>query len=127
MSAQIEKLEGQTLKGRPIEWWKGVSWAMEKRQFNVQDLLATDRAVLRTMIELHKSKAPPEAYRLKGSAARLSSQIEFLTAEGGLPAPPLLLETPAGSKIIDGFHRIAALQICGSSESPQPTWVGRHG
>jgi len=68
----------------------------------------------------------PAGYDLAKAKMRVHSQIEIIRRTGHLCAPIVITHTPAGFRVLDGHHRMAAhytLRL--HTTIPVPAWIGK--
>ena len=95
------------LGGRPVSWWQDQIW--------VRESLPMDLAVMSHTTRFHVERLVTATLAgrdyLEASLSRVSRVSEFLVKSGTWPVAPVAFPDPDGRTLIDGFHRLAALEL----------------
>jgi hypothetical protein len=122
------------LGGRPLSWWKKVSWKKEIVKCTQAKLSDKSRAIVNTMIaEINNRTADTATQR------RFKSAMDYILDNGVFPGAMVAMNVPSGLTILDGSHRMGA--FCGAQLMPdaaferlrkkrpsldQAVWIGTH-
>jgi hypothetical protein len=122
------------LGGRPLSWWKKVSWKKETVRCDVAKLSNKTRRIVNDMIaEMNAGKADAITKR------RFDHSFHFILNNATFPKPILAMKVPSGLEVVDGNHRIGA--FCALQMMPdakftqlnlkkakpdQEAWIGTH-
>ena len=122
------------LGGRPLSWWKKVTWKKETVICNPAALSEKSRGIVMTMIaEIGNGEADAET---KG---RYQRALQYILDHGAFPGAIVAMKVPSGLSILDGSHRMGA--FCGAQLMPdsffeklkkkrapveQEVWIGSH-
>jgi hypothetical protein len=124
------------LGGRPLSWWKNVTWSLEEREVDFGRLCQGTKRIVNNMIDGHIN-GNPNLYSAD-SDVRFRSALSHIAKTGTLPRPLVVMQLRDGLSVIDGNHRVAALCTCqaGAAEiakkggvAPllkQQVWLGAH-
>jgi Ribosomal protein L7/L12 dimerisation domain len=122
------------LGGRPLSWWKKVSWKKETVKCTPAKLSDKSRAiVIATIAEINNRTADAETQR------RFKRAMDYILDNGVFPGVIVVMNVPSGLTLLDGNHRMSA--FCGAQlmtdaaferlqkKRPaleQDVWVGKH-
>lgn len=124
------------LGGRPLSWWKKVTWNLEERDINFDALCQGTKRIVTNMVDGHVN-GTLNLYSAD-SDIRFRSALAQIAKTGTLPRPLVVMQLKDGLSVIDGNHRVAALCTCqaGATEickegrlAPSPeqqVWLGTH-
>jgi hypothetical protein len=122
------------LGGRPLSWWKDVSWKKEKVTCKIAELSDKSRDIVSsTIAEVNAGKADPITKR------RFDHSFHFILNNAAFPKPVLAMKVPSGLEVVDGNHRMSAFcalqmmpddkftQLKLKKAAPdQESWIGTH-
>jgi hypothetical protein len=104
---------GNILGGRPLSWWKEVTWKKETATCEPAKLSIKSRDIVNTMIaEIRRGKADASIKR------RYQNAVQHILEHGGFPGAIVAMKVPSGLAILDGNHRMGA--FCGLQLLPDP-------
>jgi hypothetical protein len=122
------------LGGRPLAWWKKVSWKKEIVTCEPTKLSDKSRAiVIMTIAQINNRTADAETQR------RFKRAMDYILDNGVFPGAIVAMNVPSGLTVLDGNHRVSA--FCGVQLIPdaaferlrkkrpslqQEVWVGTH-
>jgi hypothetical protein len=122
------------LGGRPLSWWKEVSWEKGTVGCDFAKLSNKSRGIVRDMIaEMNAGKADAVTKR------RFDHSLHFILNNAAFPKPILAMKVPSGLEVVDGNHRMGA--FCAAQMMPdakfaelklkkaapnQEAWIGTH-
>ena len=122
------------LGGRPLSWWKRVSWKKEIVACDPAKLSNKSRGIVKTMItKIGSGRADAETKR------RYQNALHHILDHGVFPGAIVAMNVPSGLTILDGSHRMGA--FCGAQLMPdaffeklkkkrplleQEVWIGTH-
>jgi hypothetical protein len=122
------------LGGRPISWWKNVTWEKCSVSCNLEHLAPKTREIASNMLdEIMRQTADDVTKR------RYQQAFQHILETGGFFRPLVAMETPTELLVLDGNHRVTA--FCGLQILPeawyaklnkkrpplqQDAWVGSH-
>jgi hypothetical protein len=102
------------LGGKPLSWWKKVSWKKEKIKCDLPNLTAKSRAdVCEIVAEMNTGKAD------ESTRKRVARSWLYIKDKGEFPHGLLTMKKPDGVSLIDGNHRMAAFQMVQSLTDAQ--------
>jgi hypothetical protein len=101
------------LDGRPLRYWRSLSWSPVERHVSVNDLGTESRAIM-IHIVLGAVAEQRNSYTdaIHNLRPRFWRVVEHIWHNGRLPKPPTLLVASDGLSILDGNHRMAAYLYC---------------
>jgi hypothetical protein len=99
------------LGGRPLSWWKAVSWKLESSDLTFDTLCAASKRIIRDMLDGHVNGRPNAISRIANSRIRFLTAGKYVSEHGTLPEPPLVIRLTDGLSVLDGNHRVAALSF----------------
>jgi hypothetical protein len=122
------------LGGKPLSWWKSVTWEKEKAKCDLASLTAKARADVNDIIaEMDTKTADASTQR------RVSQPWVYIKDKGVFPRALVTMKKRDGLSLIDGTHRMAAFQMLQGltdaqfaelkAQRPaleQEVWVGTH-
>jgi hypothetical protein len=120
------------LGGRPIEFWQGINWVKEERDFSQNGVITADCA--RCLNEMHRAYFENEQNAfacIENGRDRTIRAMVFLRENQILPGPLVAIKhTPESPlEIVDGSHRLLgyhlALKMPFQFNRSQAVWVGR--
>jgi hypothetical protein len=122
------------LGGRPLSWWKEVTWKKGTVTCDPAKLSEKSRAIVMTMIaEIGNGKADEVTRR------RYQDALQHILDNGTFPGAIVAMQAPSGLTILDGSHRMGA--FCGAQlmsdaffeklkknrpAVEQQVWIGTH-
>jgi hypothetical protein len=125
---------GRILGGRPLSWWKKVSWKKEIVECAPVKLSDKSRGIVNTMIsEINNGTADATTRR------KFKSAMDYILDNGAFPGAMVTMNVPSGLTVLEGNHRMGA--FCGAQLMPdaafgrlqkkrpvleQEVWVGTH-
>jgi hypothetical protein len=126
------------LGGRPLSWWKEVTWKPEEQEVRFDTLSNGSKRIVRDMIDGHVNRVPNTYFHWPESKARFLSAGRYVSEHGTFPKPPVAIHLPDGWSVLDGNHRVTAL--CFRQAAPErilkqigvvplkkhKIWVGTH-
>jgi hypothetical protein len=122
------------LGGRPLSWWKNVSWKKETVICDPEHLSDKSFEIIETMLREIGARQADDATK-----RRYQNALQGILEHGVLPGAIVAMRVPSGLEIIDGSHRIGA--FCGvqlmsdeffkkqNAKRPslqQEVWIGTH-
>jgi hypothetical protein len=122
------------LGGRPLSWWKKVSWKKETVICESAKLSDKSRAIAITTIAEINNRTADAATR-----TRFKRAMDYILDNGIFPGAIVAMNVPSGLTVLDGNHRVSA--FCGVQLMPdaaferlqkkrpslqQEVWVGTH-
>jgi hypothetical protein len=118
---------GRLLGGRPVSWWKNVSWKKEKVKC---DLVSFSRKTRTGVAEVQKDDA---------TAKRFKDPYIHIMDHGEFPRALVTMKVSDGLSVLDGSHRLAAFDMLqrtpdakfaalGKTKAAleQEVWIGTH-
>jgi hypothetical protein len=122
------------LGGRPLSWWKKVSWKKETVTCDVAGLSKKSSGIVRhTIAGVNAGKAGALTKK------RFDHSFHFILNNAAFPKPILAMKVPTGIEVIDGNHRMSAfcaLQMMPDAKfaqlklkkaaANQEAWIGTH-
>jgi hypothetical protein len=126
------------LGGRPLSWWKAVSWKLEDSDLTFDSLCAASKRIVRDMLDGHVNGRPNAISRMADGRIRFLAAGKYVSEHGTLPEPPLVIRLTNGLSVLDGNHCVAALcfrriaserivNISGvAPEKTHKVWVASH-
>ncbi len=124
---------GPILGWRPLSWWNGVTWKLEKRDLSYESLCkATQSAVTGIAKDIE------DGNNRDNCTARVNRAVEQLVKSGEFLESPVVMKLSDGLSVIDGNHRVTALlssQALAEAfarrghkvpSTTQNAWVGQH-
>jgi hypothetical protein len=125
---------GRILGGRPLSWWKEVTWKKEAVKCGTASLAQKSRDIATTMItEIGNGTADASTKR------RFQRATQHILDNAAFEAPIMAMRTPSGLLVLDGNHRMGA--FCGAqlmsdvwfekmkkkrAALEQEVWIGTH-
>jgi hypothetical protein len=122
------------LGGRPLSWWKNVTWKKEKVKCELASLSPKARADVADIVARMKSGAADA-----GTRKRVAQPWIFIKDHAVFPRPLVTMRIPGGLSLLDGSHRMAAFNMVQELDSAQfekinkkkpaleqDVWVGTH-
>ncbi len=122
------------LGGRPLSWWRNVSWQKETVTCALEKLSEKSREIVSSTIkEVGKAPADDDTRR------RFKRAMDYILDTGAFPSSIVAMPVPSGLEILDGNHRMSA--FCGAQlmtdaayerlnktrpALEQVVWVGSH-
>jgi hypothetical protein len=97
------------LGGRPLSWWKAVSWKLESSDLTFDTLCAASKRIVHDMLDGHVNGRPNAISRMPNSRIRFLMAGKYVSEHGTLPEPPLVIRLTDGLSVLDANHRVAAL------------------
>ena len=95
------------LGGRPLSWWKNVSWQKETVKCALEKLSEKSRQIVNSTIK-EVGKAPADDLTRK----RFKRAMDYILDAGAVPGSIVAMRVPSGLEILDGSHRMSA--FCGA-------------
>lgn len=125
---------GQLLGGKPLSWWKDVTWKVDKVTCDLSSLTPRARTgVNEILAEMISGSADATTRR------RVQHPYKHILDNGVFPRLMVTMRRPEGLSIIDGSHRMAAFELLqrtpdakfkslGKSKAAleQEVWIGTH-
>jgi hypothetical protein len=122
------------LGGRPLSWWRDVTWRSEKLKCDLASLTPRARTgVNEILAEMISGAADATTKR------RVQHPYRHIMDEGKFPRQLVTMRTPAGLSLIDGSYRMAAFEMLQRTPDAkfkalgkvkatleQDVWVGTH-
>jgi hypothetical protein len=94
------------LAGRPLSWWREVTWKSEKAKCDLTSLTPKARTgVNEILAEMITGTADATTKR------RMQHPYRYIMDEGTFSRQLITMKTPAGLSLIDGSHRMAAFEM----------------
>jgi hypothetical protein len=122
------------LGGRPLSWWKEVTWKKETVDCGLQNLSDKSKAIV---TELGAAFADKTADPV--TARRIKHAYIYVMDHTALPKPVIMMKVSSGLNVLDGSHRMAAFHALQKTPddafkkqkkqkaSPiQEAWIGTH-
>jgi hypothetical protein len=134
LRTMLDDMRGQRVGGRPLSWWKRVSWKKETVTCGPEELSTKSRAIVDSTIK-EVGKLPADDVTRK----RFKRAMDYILDEGAFPGVLVAMKAPSGLEILDGNHRMSA--FCGAQLMPdaaferlqkkrpqleQELWIGSH-
>jgi hypothetical protein len=111
-----ERLDGHAWKyilgGRPLSWWKDVSWQLGDNDLEFDALSQASKRIVNQMIDAHINGVANVYSTMADSKTRFESASRYIAENGTLPKPLIVMRLNDGLSVIDGNHRTAALCYC---------------
>jgi hypothetical protein len=105
------------LGGRPLSWWKQVSWKLEEHELKFESLSCGARRIVSGMIDGHINDVPNIFSAGPDSKRRFVAVGRYVAQHGTFPRPLVVMRLEDGLSVLDGNHRMTALCACqGASE-----------
>lgn len=125
---------GIILGGRPLSWWREVTWKKETMKCDLASLSQESRAIVTGMItEVSGGKADADTKR------RFDHAFHYILNNAAFPKPVIAIKIPSGLTVLDGSHRMGAFcalqmmpdakfeQLKMKKAAPeQEVWLGTH-
>lgn len=125
---------GRLLGGRPLTWWKNVTWEKQKMKCELASLTPKAQADVADIVAQMKD-GTAEA----GTKRRVARPWIYLTDNGSFPRALVTMKIPGGRSLLDGSHRMAAFIMVQELDTAeleklnkkkpaleQEVWVGAH-
>jgi hypothetical protein len=122
------------LGGRPLSWWKHVTWNRQTVSCGLASLSDKSRGIASATIADIGSRTADDATR-----RRYQNAMQYILEHGEFPGSVIAMQVPSGLQVLDGNHRMAAfcgLQVMSDAffEKPnrkkasleQEMWIGTH-
>jgi hypothetical protein len=122
------------LGGRPLSWWKNVTWKKEKVKCELDSLSPKARADVTDIVAQMKSGAADT-----GTKKRVAQSWIYIKDNAVFPRALVTMRIPGGLSLLDGSHRMAAFTMVQELDSKQfekinkkkpaleqEVWVGTH-
>jgi hypothetical protein len=115
------------LKHRDIEFWRGVRWS--EKAFSHRELPLDEDAfkcadVLFNAFDRYKLTGEWSSNLIANSPARIESVLDFMHSKRTMPGFLVCLQGAEHMTLVDGFHRLASLQIISPAiNTPIKVWV----
>jgi hypothetical protein len=122
------------LGGRPLSWWKEVTWKIETVDCSFAKLSDKSRAIA---TELSASFIAKTADAI--TSKRVKEPYIYIFENGCFPKPVLMMKVATGLSVLDGNHRMAAFHTLqktpdasfkkqNKEKTPiqQNAWIGTH-
>jgi hypothetical protein len=122
------------LGGRPLSWWKNVTWQPEAVDCSLGGLATKTRGFVSDMRAEITAKTADQV-----TQRRFDHALFYILTNGGFPKRLIAMNADDGLLVLDGNHRAAAFtasQIMPAAlvkakgwtkpESKQEVWVGTH-
>jgi hypothetical protein len=91
------------LGGRPLSWWRDVTWNKETVKCDVASLSKKSQAIVSGVIsEVNAGKADAVTKR------RFDHSFHFILNNAAFPKPILAMKVSSGLEVVDGSHRMSA-------------------
>ena len=100
-------------RNKPLSAWKGIGWEKRKVQISPNSLNESSISNISGIFEaavLLQQNCYSEGIR--DLIPRFENVIKFITTNGVLPVPPILIEEGEKFDVVDGNHRLAAFFFC---------------
>jgi hypothetical protein len=94
----------------PIAWWRNVTWKLENRDCDFDQLSIDARQTMNKMYEALVDGVD-NGYGGDNSPARFQRQLRILAITGKFEKPPVLFPIASGLSPLDGNHRLFAHHI----------------
>lgn len=125
---------GRILGGRPLSWWRDVSWKKEKVNCGLAGLSEKSKSIVTSMItEVNNGTAD------ESTLSRFNDAFQYILHNVAFPKPIITMRVPSGLNVLDGNHRMGAFcalqlmpdkkfeQLKMKKAAPeQEVWVGTH-
>jgi hypothetical protein len=122
------------LGGRPLSWWRGVSWALKSVDCSLDALAPKTNDIVTSMRAEITAKQANAA-----TQGRFNHALYYILTQGTFPKPLIGMKVNDRLLVLDGNHRVAAftaaqlfpdatLQEKGWHQvaSQQDVWIGTH-
>jgi hypothetical protein len=125
---------GRILGGRPLSWWREVTWKKETVNCGLAGLSQKSKGIVNDMIaEIGNGTADAVTKR------RFQRATQYILDHAAFPNPVIAMRIPSGLSILDGNHRMGA--FCGAqlmsdawfekmkkkrAALEQEVWIGTH-
>jgi hypothetical protein len=111
---------GRLLGGRPLSWWKSVTWDQKQLNCTLAALSAKTRGdVLDIAQEFNDGSASAITKK------RVARSWVYIKDNGVFPRCPLMFKTADGWSLVDGNHRMAAFEIVQSLPEGELEKIGK--
>jgi hypothetical protein len=122
------------LGGRPLSWWKNVTWNKETVSCDLAGLSDKSRGIAETMITEIGNRTADDVTR-----RRYQNAMQYILEHGVFPGSIVAMRVSSGMQVLDGNHRMGA--FCGLQRLPdafferpnrmraplnQEVWIGNH-
>jgi len=104
--------------GIPLETIQRLHWDHKNLPFSMSLIEPEARIMVNKMVLLHAQNFDPGVRVPTGSKGRFESAVSYIKEHGKIPSSIVLLSTPHGFKIFDGWHRLAAIHSLQKSVDP---------
>jgi hypothetical protein len=102
------------LGGRPLSWWKNVTWKKEKVKCELATLSPKARADVADLAAQMKTGAADA-----GTKKRIAQSWIYIKDNAVFPRALVTMRTPGGLSLLDGSHRMAAFNMVQELDSAQ--------
>jgi hypothetical protein len=122
------------LGGRPLSWWRNVTWATETVDCSLGNLAAKTRGIVTDMRTEITAKAADAV-----TQRRFNHALHYILTNGTIPKQLIAMKVDGCLLVLDGNHRVAAftaaqtlpdemLQQKGwqKAAAEQDVWIGTH-
>jgi hypothetical protein len=92
--------------GKPLPWWKNVTWEKETVKCDLASLTAKARADVNDIIVEMDAKTASESTK-----KRVAQPWVYIRDNAVFPRTLVTMKKPDGLSLIDGTHRMAAFQM----------------
>jgi hypothetical protein len=122
------------LGGRPLSWWREVTWKKERVKCDLACLSQKSRGIVTGMItDVNSGKVEAVTKR------RFDHAFHYILNNAAFPKPAIAMKEPSGLTVLDGSHRMGA--FCALQMMPdakfeelglnkavpqQEVWLGTH-
>jgi hypothetical protein len=100
-----ERLDGHAWKyilgGRPLSWWKDVTWQLEEHDLKFDALSQASRRIVNQMIDAHINGVANTYSTLLDSKDRFESVARYIAENGTFPKPLVVMQLKDGLSVID--------------------------
>lgn len=122
------------LGGRPLSWWKDVTWNKETVDCRHANLSDKSKVIVTEVINDYNNKTADAV-----TTRRFKHAYIYIMDHAAFPKPVIMMKVASGMSVLDGSHRMAAFcmlqmtpdtafeKLNKQKASPkQKAWVGTH-
>jgi len=109
----------------PLVTIRSLQWDRRIISFDPSLFENVTSVMIQKMVLLHAHNFNPGVMVPADSKGRFDSAVSYIDEHGKIPGAIVLLSTPYGFKIFDGWHRLAAIHSLQESVDPieLPCWI----
>jgi hypothetical protein len=88
------------LGGRPLSWWKNVTWSKQTVSCDLASLSNKSRDIASAMIAEIGNRTADD-----GTRQRYQNAMQYILEHGAFPGSIIAMKVPSGMHVLDGNHR----------------------